>query len=304
MPSVFLTRPFYPGLSSHGSLLHLSEMRGAPAATASEEAMSQRFTGKVAIVTGAGCVGPGWGNGRAVAVGLAREGALVVGIDRAAAPMAETAAHIAEEGGRFEQAVLDVTDGAAIARLVADVAARHGAIEVLVNNVGGSAAGGPVEMSEEVWDLQVDTNLKSVFLMLKHVLPVMERQGRGAVVNLASTSGIRWTGAAQVAYAASKAGVIQLSRVVAVQYAPKGIRVNTVVPGQMHTPMVEVRLAGQRAGGDVEALVRQRLARIPLGFAGDGRDTAHAVLFLASEEARFVTGTELVVDGGMSVRCG
>src|SRR5919107_737906 len=95
-----------------------------------------------------------------------------------------------------------------------------------------------------------------------------------------------------------------VARLVAVQHAAKGIRVNTVVPGQMHTPMVEARLAGQRAGGDVDALVKQRLARIPLGFAGDGRDTANAVLFLASEEARFVTGTELVVDGGMSVRCG
>jgi NAD(P)-dependent dehydrogenase (short-subunit alcohol dehydrogenase family) len=266
--------------------------------------MSQRFAGKIALVTGAGSVGPGWGNGRAVAVGLAREGATVIGADRKPEAMAETAARIAEAGGSFEPATLDVTDSAAIAALVADLVARHGRIDVLVNNVGGSAAGGPVEMAEEVWDLQIDTNLKSVFLMLKHVLPVMERQGGGAVVNLASTSGIRWTGAAQVAYAASKAGVIQLSRVVAVQYAAKGIRVNTVVPGQMHTPMVEVRLAGQRAGGDVDALIRQRLARIPMGFAGDGRDTANAVLFLASEEARFVTGTELVVDGGMSVRCG
>jgi NAD(P)-dependent dehydrogenase (short-subunit alcohol dehydrogenase family) len=239
--------------------------------------MSQRFAGKVAIVTGAGCVGPGWGNGRAIAVGLAREGAVVVGVDRNPDSMTETAERIAAEGGRFETATLDVRDGAAIASLVADVVARHGRIDVLVNNVGGSAAGGPV---------------------------VMETQGKGAVVNLASTSGIRWTGAAQVAYAASKAGVIQLSRVVAVQYAAKGIRVNTVVPGQMHTPMVEVRLAGQRAGGDVEALVKQRLSRIPMGFAGDGRDTANAVLFLASDEARFVTGTELVVDGGMSVRCG
>jgi NAD(P)-dependent dehydrogenase (short-subunit alcohol dehydrogenase family) len=266
--------------------------------------MSARFTGKVALVTGAGCVGPGWGNGRAIAVALAREGAAVIGIDRDAGLMAETGARIAEAGGTFEPAVLDVTDGAAIARLVADIAARHRRIDVLVNNVGGSAAGGPVEMAEEVWDLQIDTNLKSVFLMLKHVLPVMERQGGGTVVNLASTSGIRWTGAAQVAYAAAKAGVIQLSRVVAVQYAARGIRVNTVVPGQMHTPMVEARLARQRAGGDVEALVKQRLSRIPLGFAGDGRDTANAVLFLASDEARFVTGTELVVDGGMSVRCG
>jgi NAD(P)-dependent dehydrogenase (short-subunit alcohol dehydrogenase family) len=92
--------------------------------------------------------------------------------------------------------------------------------------------------------------------------------------------------------------------VVAVQYAARGIRVNTVVPGQMHTPMVEVRLAGQRTGGDVEALIKQRVSRIPMGFAGDGRDTANAILFLASDDARFITGTELVVDGGMSVRCG
>ena len=181
--------------------------------------------------------------------------------------------------------------------------ARFSRIDVLVNNVGGSAHGGPVEMSEEVWDAQIDRNLKSVFLTCKHVLPVMQRQASGAVVNIASTSGVRWTGAAQVGYAATKAGVIQLSRVVAVQYASQGIRVNTVVPGQLHTPMVEARLAKQRAGGDVEALLAQRQRRIPLGFMGDGRDTANAALFLASDEARFITGTELVVDGGMIARC-
>ena len=131
----------------------------------------------------------------------------------------------------------------------------------------------------------------------------MAAQGTGAIVNIASTSGMRWTGAAQVAYAATKAGVIQLGKVVAVQYAKQGIRVNTVVPGQLHTPMVETRLAGQRAGGDVQSLLQARQARIPLPFMGDGRDTARAVLFLASEEARFITGTEIVVDGGMSVRC-
>jgi NAD(P)-dependent dehydrogenase (short-subunit alcohol dehydrogenase family) len=131
----------------------------------------------------------------------------------------------------------------------------------------------------------------------------MEAQGGGAIVNTASTSGIRWTGSAQVGYAAAKAGVIQFSRVVAVEYAKKNIRVNTVIPGQMHTPMVETRLAKQRAGGDVETLLQQRQSRIPLNFMGDGRDTANAALFLASDEARFVTGTEIVVDGGMSVRC-
>jgi NAD(P)-dependent dehydrogenase (short-subunit alcohol dehydrogenase family) len=127
--------------------------------------------------------------------------------------------------------------------------------------------------------------------------------GGGAIVNTASTSGIRWTGSPQVAYASAKAAIIQFSRVTAVEYARQGIRVNTVIPGQMHTPMVEARLAAQRAGGDVAALLETRKRRIPLGFMGDGRDTAAAVLFLASDEARFITGTEIVVDGGMSARC-
>ncbi|MEJ8292247.1 SDR family oxidoreductase [Delftia tsuruhatensis] len=178
-----------------------------------------------------------------------------------------------------------------------------GVPDILINNVGGSAAGGPIQLSEQDWDSQIDINLKSVFLTCKHVLPHMVERGSGAIVNVASTSGLRWTGSAQVAYAASKAGVIHLSRVVAVQHAPDGIRVNTVVPGQLHTPMVQARLARQRTGGDVETLLASRVRRIPLGFMGDGRDTASAALYLASDEARFVTGTELVVDGGITARC-
>ena len=262
-----------------------------------------RLAGKVAFVGGAGSVGPGWGNGRAIATLFAAEGAAVFGVDRDPDRMAETAARIAAAGGRFEPLACDVTDSASVAAAVAACVARFGPIDVLVNAVGGSAKGGPVEMPEAVWDAQVDHNLKSVFLACKHVLPGMVEHGGGAIVNLSSTSGLRWTGAAQVAYAATKAAVIQMSRVLAVQYAPHRIRVNTVVPGQLHTPMVEARLAGQRAGGDVEALLRQRQSRIPLPFMGDGRDTAHAALYLASDEARFVTGTEIVVDGGMSVRC-
>jgi hypothetical protein len=262
-----------------------------------------KLAGKVAFVTGAGCVGPGWGNGRAVSVLFAEQGARIFAVDKNMDAMQETIARVKETGGEITAATCDVTDSAAVARTVASCMQTYGRIDILVNNVGGSAPGGPVEMSEEVWDTQVDFNLKSVFLTCKHVLPLMEAQGAGAIINTASTSGIRWTGAAQVAYAACKAGVIQFSKVVAVQYAKKGIRVNTVVPGQMHTPMVEVRLAKQRAGGDVEALLKQRVARIPLGFMGDGRDTANAALFLASDDARFVTGTEIIVDGGMSARC-
>jgi len=265
--------------------------------------MKPRFEGKVAMVTGAGCVGPGWGNGRSITVRLVEEGAKVLALDRDAERLQETLERAGAARALIQTHICDVTDSASVAAAVARCVELFGTIDVLVNNVGGSAAGGPVEMSEQVWDSQVDSNLKSVFLTCKHVLPVMIAKRSGAIVNLASTSGLRWGGSAQVAYAATKAGVIQLSRVVAVQHAAQGIRVNTVVPGQLHTPLVEARLAHQRAGGDVQALLAQRQKRIPLGFMGDGRDTAAAVLFLASDEARFITGTELVVDGGMVARC-
>ncbi len=261
-----------------------------------------RFAGKVAIVTGAGSVGAGWGNGRAVAVALAIEGAEVIAADRDLQSLAGTLEAAGEASTRIHPVACDVTSSASVAAMVGDALARWQRIDVLVNNVGGPAPGGPVEMSEEVWDSQVDLNLKSVFLTCKHVLPSMLARRSGAIVNVSSTSGIRWTGNAQVAYAATKAGVIQLSRVVAVQHASAGIRVNSVVPGQLHTPLVDV-LAAERTGGDVQALLDQRLPRIPAGFFGDGRDTAAAVLFLASDEARFVNGTELVVDGAMSARC-
>jgi len=259
----------------------------------------KRLQDKVAIISGAGSVGPGWGNGRATTVRFAEEGAKVFAIDRSEEFLKETV----QRAPGITTHICDVTNGDAVSKAIQSCEKQFGRVDILVNNVGGSAKGGPVEMSEEVWDAQLDYNLKSVFLACKHVLPIMERQGGGAIVNIASASGIRWSGSAQVAYAAAKAGVIQLTKVVAVQYAPKRIRVNCVVPGQLHTPMVETRLAKQRAGGDVNKLLEERKSRIPLGFAGDGRDTANAVLFLASDEARFITGAEIVVDGGMTVRC-
>ncbi|CAN7764586.1 SDR family oxidoreductase [Variovorax sp. LjRoot175] len=265
--------------------------------------MSLRFENKVAIVTGAGCVGAGWGNGRAIAVRLAEEGAKVLAVDRDRARLDETLDLAGDARASITPWVCDVTSSASVAAMAGACLETYGTIDILVNNVGGSAAGGPVELAEEVWDSQIDINLKSVFLTCKHVLPTMLAKGAGSIVNIASTSGLRWTGSAQVAYAATKAGVIHLSRVVAVQHAAQGVRVNCVVPGQLHTPMVETRLAKQRAGGDVDALLAQRQKRIPIGFMGDGRDTASAVLYLASDEARFVTGTELVVDGGMTARC-
>jgi NAD(P)-dependent dehydrogenase (short-subunit alcohol dehydrogenase family) len=265
--------------------------------------MSQRFSGRIAIVSGAGCVGPGWGNGRATAVALAEEGATVFALDRDLDRVKETVERARSLGASIHPFACDVTSSSSITEMVAECLRRFGRIDILINNVGGSAAGGPVEMAEDVWDSQIDFNLKSVFLTCKHVLPGMIERKSGAIVNIASTSGMRWTGSAQIAYAATKAGVIHMSRVIAVQHAPDGIRVNTVVPGQLHTPMVETRLAKQRTGGDVEALLATRKKRIPLGFMGDGRDTARSVLFLASDEAQFITGTEIVVDGGMIARC-
>jgi len=178
---------------------------------------------------------------------------------------------------------------------------RFKKIDILVNNVGGSAPGDPVSMSEEVWDLQIDFNLKTAFLGCKYAIPLMLENGKGAIVNIASVAGMRndWTsGRSHVGYSASKAGVIQLSRSVAGTYAKQGIRVNTVVPGLMHTPLVEFRLARTVAGNDAQALIDARNKVVPMGHMGNAWDVAHAVLFLASDEARFITATEIVVDGG------
>jgi hypothetical protein len=216
--------------------------------------MPGRVEGKVALIVGAGCVGPGWGNGRAAAVLFAREGAKVFAVDKDADSMTETVARVGNDG-EIATHVCDVLDDAQVAAMTAACRKRFGRIDILLNNVGGSAAGGAAEMSEEAFDKQIDYNLKSVFLSCRHVIPAMVEQGGGSIVNTSSSSGIRFTGSPQIGYATSKAAVIQFSRVTAVQYAKSGIRVNTVIPGQMHTPMVEARLAKQRTGGDIDALL-------------------------------------------------
>ena len=259
------------------------------------------LTGKVAIVTGAGSVGPGWGNGRATATLLARQGASVFLVDVEAAAVAETAGIIEGEGGSCAVHQCDMLDSASVQRMVQACIARFGRIDILVNNVGGSEPGDPVSMPEEVWDRQIDFNLKTVFLSCKHAIPVMQAQGKGAIVNIASIVGIRNepAGRVLVGYSAAKAGVIQFSKSTAGAFAKHGIRCNTVVPGLMHTPLVEHRLARQ-ADSDAAALVAGRNARPPLGHMGTGWDVAHAVLFLASDEAGYITGTEIVVDGGLT----
>ena len=257
-----------------------------------------RLADRAALVLGAGSVAPGWGNGKAISALFAREGARVFAVDRNEAAARETAAIIEREGGSAAPHAADVTDSAALEAAVAACLRRYGRIDALVNNVGGSAPGG-VEMDAAVWDRQMDTNLRYVWLACKHVLPVMARQGAGAVVNIASVAGLRHIGHDLAAYAASKAGLIQFTRVTAVSWAAKGVRLNCVVPGLMHTPLVEHRLAGERAEGDAAALIAARRRQPPMGRMGDAWDVAYAALFLACDESKYVTGTEITVDGGL-----
>jgi NAD(P)-dependent dehydrogenase (short-subunit alcohol dehydrogenase family) len=257
---------------------------------------------RIAVVTGAGSVGPGWGNGKATAVLLARQGAKIFAIDINEDAARETQALIAEEGGECIPYACDMTKAAEVQAAIAACAERYGAIDILVNNVGGSAAGDPVAMTEDVWDAQMDLNLKTAFLGCKYVLPIMERQQSGVVVNISSIAGLRQhvDGRVNVAYSSTKAGLIGFTNSVAMKYVKKGIRCNTVVIGVMHTPLVEQRLVRQLGATDAAALIQQRHAQVPLGRMGDAWDAAHAVLFLVSDEARYITGTEIVVDGGIS----
>ena len=259
------------------------------------------LTGKVAIVTGAGSVGPGWGNGKATAVLLAREGAAVFLLDIVDAAVQETARIVCDEGGACETAVVDMVEAAAVEGAVQACLDRFGRLDILVNNVGGSHPGSAADMPEAVWDQQIDFNLKTAFLGCKYALPPMLEQRSGAIVNLSSVAGMRiLSGRSHVAYTASKAGIIALSKSVALTHAKDGVRCNTVVPGLMHTPLVETRLLRQLGANDAAALIESRNRQVPMGRMGDAWDIAHAVRFLVSDEARYVTGTEIVVDGGLT----
>lgn len=260
-----------------------------------------RLDGKVALVTGAGSAGPGWGNGKATAVLMARQGARVFALDNRAEAVEETLGLIRGAGHEAEGHIADVTLAAEVEAAVAACLARFGRLDILVNNVGGSFPGGAESMAEADWDRQLDFNLRSAFLGCKYALPVMKAQGCGAIVNLSSIAALRMSAdRPHVAYSASKYGILALTKSVAMEHARLGIRCNTVIPGLMHTPLVENRLVRQLGANDAAALIAKRNAQIPMGKMGDAWDIAHAVLFLASDEARHITGTELLVDGGIS----
>ena len=264
--------------------------------------MGERLAGKVALVTGAGSSGPGWGNGKATAVLFAREGARVCLVDINREAVEETAGIVREEGGECLVEQVDVTDAQQVAGVVRTCVEAWGRIDILHNNVGILEVGGPVEASLESWERVVSVNLTSMFLTCKYVLPVMEAQGSGAIVNISSITGIRYLGIPYVSYSATKGGVLQLTQSVALEYAEKGIRANSILPGLMNTPMIVEPLKDAYAGGDVEKMLEIRDAQVPMKRMGDAWDVAHAALFLASDEARYITGAELVVDGGLTCR--
>jgi NAD(P)-dependent dehydrogenase (short-subunit alcohol dehydrogenase family) len=264
--------------------------------------MSKRLAGKVALVTGAGSVGPGWGNGRAAAVLFAREGARVIAVDRDLKAAAETARLIEEEQGTAIVLEADVTDLRSVTAMTETALAECGRIDVLLNNVGGSIPGGPVEMSVEEFRGQLDLNLTSVFITCKALLPSMAKQRSGAIVNVGSIGGLRHLGHDHVGYSAGKSALVQFTRQIAVRYAADGIRCNTVIPGMIDTPLLEHRVSRQKGRADLATLRREAETRVPLGRRGDAWDVAYAALFLASDEAKYVTGTEILVDGGLMAR--
>jgi NAD(P)-dependent dehydrogenase (short-subunit alcohol dehydrogenase family) len=262
--------------------------------------MTDRLRDKVAIVFGAGSVGPGWGNGKATAVLFARSGAHVVCIDINEAAADETAGIIASEGGGASAYACDVTDSSAVSEIVERVARMHGRIDVLHNNVGYATMGGPVELDEAAWERTFDLNVKSCFITCKHVLPHMLARKAGAIVNVSSIAAIRYTGYPYTAYYAAKAAVNNFTMGLALQYAKDGIRVNAIMPGLMNTPLIFQQISGQYA--DADAMIAARDAACPTGKMGTAWDIAKAALFLASDDAAYITGVSLPVDGGLSCR--
>jgi len=263
-----------------------------------------RLKAKTAIVVGAGSIGPGWGNGKATAVTFAREGAQVFCVDRNRAAAEETESIITSEGGSASAFTADVSSAAEVEAMVAACLKAFGKIDVLHNNVGIAQVGSVVEVTEAEWDRVFAVNLKSAYLAMKHVIPAMVVRGGGSIINISSIASIRHVGISYVSYAASKAAMNQMTRTTAVEFAPKHVRVNAILPGLMKTPMVEhsAGLAASYAKGDVEAMWRARDAQVPMRHMGDAFDVANAALYLASDESRYVTGIELVVDGGLTCK--
>jgi NAD(P)-dependent dehydrogenase (short-subunit alcohol dehydrogenase family) len=251
-----------------------------------------RLAGKVAIVTGAGSRAEGIGNGRAAAILFAREGARVLLVDQQPKAAEATLALIRDEGGEADAFEADVTRSDDCAGMVDAALRRWGRLDLLDNNVGIGGRGTVVEVSEEEWERIMRVNVTGMMLASKHAIPAMAASGGGAIVNISSISALRPRGL--TAYSTSKGAVIALTRAMAIDHAHQGIRVNCIAPGPVYTPMVYA------AGMSREVRDRRQKAS-PLGIEGTGWDIGYAALFLVSDEARYITGVVLPVDGGVTI---
>ncbi|CAK7229573.1 hypothetical protein SBRCBS47491_007293 [Sporothrix bragantina] len=270
---------------------------------------------KVALVLGIGQARiPGsdaatptsWGNGAAIAWMLAHNGVVLYGcdIDLAAAQHTVERVHAAYPNTVVDVQKADVTSAADIQQLVDNCMAKHGRIDILVNNVGATAAGDPATMAEAVWDAQINLNLKSVYLSMHAVLPIMEKQGSGAVVNNASIAGVQFLGKPQVAYNSAKAAVIHLTKVTGCIYASKNVRVNALAPGLMFTPLVE-RMKMSSDPNEQATFKKITQHNVPMGRMGTAWEVATAAAFLSSNRAAgYITSQTLVVDGGLTSSTG
>jgi NAD(P)-dependent dehydrogenase (short-subunit alcohol dehydrogenase family) len=263
--------------------------------------MGDRLKDKVIFVTGAGSIGEGWGNGKAAAVQFAREGAMIFALDMRREAVKETADIIRGEGGKVEAHVCDVSKGDEVKAAVEAAMFGFGRIDVLHNNVGIIDPGGPEELTEAQWDRLMAINVKSLYFTCREILPIMTRQGGGSIINISSIASTHSLGYSCISYSASKGAVNAFTRDIALNYGPKKIRCNTILPGLMNTPLIHKGNVTE-VYGSTEAMVQQRDALVPLGTMGTAWDVAHASVFLASDESRYITGIELVVDGGITLK--
>ena len=257
------------------------------------------LTGKIALVTGIGGPVDALGNGKAIAMLLARQGAIIEGTDIDEAAGVNTVTAINNDGGAANCGCVDATDKSAVKNWVNACAAKYGRIDILVNNVGQSEPGEPATMTVVTWQTQIALNLNSAFYTMQAVLPHMVAAKAGSIINISSIAGQRYIGKPQVGYASAKAGLMQLTKTTAVIHAKDNVRVNCVVPGLMHTPMLG-RMAEKYAGGDLDGFIAKRNAMVPLRRMGNAHDVANAVLFLAADESSYITATDIVVDGGIT----
>ena len=262
-------------------------------------AASTRLAGKIALISGGGSSGPGWSIGKASCAVLARHGATVCVLDNNLDAARDALACVQSLGAQGLAVQADVADPDAMAQAVQAVMAEYGRIDVLQANAGIGKVGGPEDIALADWERIQKVNVDSLLIASRLILPIMSKQGGGAIVTVSSVAGLRYLGYPHLAYNVTKAAVIQFARMIAQQYAGQGIRANTVVPGLIDTPRVRTNVARMFSPDDFEAAKAARDRQVPIGRMGTPWEVANAVAFLASDEASYITGTELVVDGGL-----